>query len=117
MFRTIQGFLQTIRNTQAINKRYARIGSLFERPFHRIEVPSDTYFRQLVTYVHLNPVHHGFTADFKYYLWSSYGTIISAKLTRLCRDAVVGWFDDQANFVEVHRRKLDMELINDLLIE
>jgi len=39
------------------------------------------------------------------------------KPTKLCREKVIGWFDDKANFVEVHQQKLNTELIKNLMIE
>jgi putative transposase len=103
--------------TKYYNKKYGRTGSLFEKSFRRIEVSSDRYFRQLVVYIHNNPVHHGFTPDFKDYPWSSYGSILSVKFTKLSREKVIGWFDDKANFVAVHNRATDMELIKEFVIE
>ena len=100
-----------------INQMFNRTGSLFERPFHRIPIDSDKYFRQLIVYIHNNPVHHGFTDDYKDYPWSSYGTVLSLKPTKLSRDKVIGWFDDKTNFVEVHNKKVDMEFIKNLIIE
>lgn len=46
---------------KAINKRYKRTGSLFEKNFERKEVPTISYFKKLIHYIHLNPVKHGFT--------------------------------------------------------
>ena len=103
--------------TKAFNKKYHRTGSLFEKPFHRIPITSDRYFRQLVVYIHTNPILHGFTDDFKDYPWSSYGTALSVKPTKLNRDMVVGWFDDTANFVKEHTLKTDFRLIKNLIIE
>ena len=42
--------------TQAINKRYNRTGSLFERPFERKRVTSEKYLKNLIYYIHNNPV-------------------------------------------------------------
>jgi REP element-mobilizing transposase RayT len=103
--------------SKAFNKMYHRTGSLFQRPFHRIEVTSDLYFKHLIVYIHTNPVHHGFTEYFKDYPWSSYGTILSIKPTKLSREKVIGWFDDKANFMEVHKQKIDLEAISRLLLE
>ncbi len=92
---------------KAFNKKYGRTGSLFEKPFHRIPVDSEKYFRQLVIYIHTNPVHHGFTDNYKDYPWSSYGTILSLKPTKLRRNEVIGWFDDKANFVAAHEQMIN----------
>lgn len=102
---------------QALNRQQGRQGTLFERPFHRKLVGSEKYFRQLVVYIHSNPVHHRFTDDFKDYPWSSYGTILSAKPTKLKRNQVLGWFDGQGNFLDTHRQIIDFEFIDHLIIE
>jgi len=39
------------------NKYTGRHGSLFERPFDRIEITDKEYFKNLVVYIHNNPVH------------------------------------------------------------
>ena len=96
---------------------YKRTGSLFQKPFKRIEVTSDQYFRQLIEYIHTNPVHHKFCDDFTDYPWSSYNTIISAKPTKLNREQTIGWFDDRENFIALHKQKADTNMINDLIIE
>lgn len=43
--------------TKAFNKRNNRHGALFERPFKRKLVEDESYFKQLVLYIHNNPVH------------------------------------------------------------
>jgi len=57
---------------KAFNKAYGRSGSLFERPFRRLEVEADTYFTQLVAYIHQNPQRHGLVADFRDWPFLSY---------------------------------------------
>lgn len=103
--------------SKAINKCFKRTGSLFEKPFRRLEINSDRYFRTLVTYIHTNPVHHGFTDCYKDYPWSSYGTVLSVKPTKLKRESVIGWFDDEANFVEAHKIVMSLSELNDLSLE
>lgn len=102
---------------QALNKQRGRQGTLFERPFRRKLVDSERYFRQLVVYIHSNPVHHGFTDNYKDYPWSSYGSIVSAKPTKLNRNQVLDWFDGKGNFVDTHRQIIDFDLIDHLIIE
>ncbi len=60
-------------------------------------------------------VHHGFCTHPREYPWSSYLTCISIKPTKLQRDAVVGWFDSEANFITMHNEKLDADKIDDWL--
>jgi putative transposase len=103
--------------TQAYNKMYERTGTLFQRPFQRIEVTSDRYFRQIVVYIHTNPVHHKFCSDYTYYPWSSYDAIISNKRTKLNHEQTLEWFNDRENLIEVHQQKPDYDLLNDLTLE
>ena len=49
---------------RAINKGYGRKGKLFSLPFERILVDNEAYFQWLICYLHRNPVHHGFCAEF-----------------------------------------------------
>ena len=95
-----------------INIKYKRHGSLFERPFKRKKIDNIRYFQNLVMYIHQNPVHHGFCEHPMDYSWSSYLTCISLKSTSLNRDAVIGWFNDIANFKKRHNvimNKREME--------
>ena len=87
---------------KAFNKAYGRTGSLFERPFRRIEVDADTYFTQLVAYIHQNPERHGLVADFRDWPFSSYQAIVSPRPTRVQRDEVLSWFGGRDNFVDFH---------------
>lgn len=90
-----------------INLTVGRTGSLFEKNFHRIAVDSDRYFQTLVVYIHQNPVHHGFVDNFKDYPWSSYGSFISEKFTKVKRKEVLDWFDGRENFISVHGVAID----------
>jgi REP element-mobilizing transposase RayT len=103
--------------TQAINKKHFRTGSLFEKPFERKRVTSETYLRNLIYYIHHNPVHHGFTKTIQEYPWSSYGSIISDRPTRIQRDEVIEFYGSKENFVAYHQGERDLEAIFDLIID
>lgn len=90
---------------QAVNKRYNRTGSLFERPFERKRVSSEDYLRKLVYYIHYNPVRHNFVEKIESYSWSSYNTIVSSEATFVDREQVIRWFGDLENFVAYHQRR------------
>ena len=100
---------------QAFNKRYGRHGSLFERPFKRKLIDNESYLKQVILYVHNNPVHHKFCDHPVEYPWSSYLSCVSVKPTKLKRDIVLGWFDNQANFKSVHNQKIEIDKIEDWL--
>lgn len=89
--------------TRYFNLKYSRHGALFERPFKRKKIESDNYLKNLIIYIHNNPVHHSFCSHPVEYPWSSYLTCISEKPTRLKRQQVIDYFDDRANFSFSHR--------------
>ena len=101
--------------TKAFNKRYGRHGNLFERPFKRKLIDNELYLKQVILYIHNNPVHHKFCNHPMEYPWSSYLTCVSVKPTKLKRDLVLGWFDDEANFKFMHDQKVEIEKIEDWL--
>ena len=102
---------------KAFNKVYQRTGALFQRPFGRIRVTSDMYFRRLVTYIHQNPQKHGFVTDFRDWPYSSYHAHLSDKATHLQRRAVLAWFDGSKNFVMSHQSAVDEQPIQALISE
>ena len=103
--------------TQAINKRYERHGGLFERPFRRININDERYYKNLVIYIHNNPVHHGFVEHTLEYAWTSYLTVKSHKPTKLMRKEVLDWFDDFDNFEYLHKRNNENIDIERYIIE
>jgi putative transposase len=90
--------------TKAINKAYNRSGALFQRPFGRLEVTSERYFVQLITYIHQNPEKHGLTEDFRTWPYSSYRALLSRQPTRLKRETVLAWFDGPTGVEQLHRQ-------------
>lgn len=102
--------------TKAINKRFFRHGTLFERPFQRKKIDHIIYLKQAILYIHNNPIHHGFREQSMDYPWSSYLTCVSLKPTKLHRESVIGWFDNEANFKFSHNQKIEIERIEDWLL-
>ena len=87
---------------QAINIAHKRTGALFEEPFRRILVGSETYFTELIYYIHHNPRKHGFVKDFREYPHSSYHSHLHTALTKLKREEVLQWFGDKNEFEKFH---------------
>jgi len=94
-----------------INKRYNRHGSLFERPFKRKLIENEIYLKHVVHYIHNNPVIHGFCEHPLEYPWSSYISCISNKPTKLIRENVIRWFEDEENFKRIHNDTGNIEFI------
>ncbi len=102
---------------KAINKRFKRTGSLFEKNFERLEITDKKYFKNLIHYIHNNPVKHNFTEHIWDYAWSSYGSIISHKSTKLNREFVLELFKNENEFKLYHAEKQDYDDIKDFTIE
>ncbi len=83
---------------KAINKKYNRTGSLFQRKFKRVRIDSEKYLREVIIYINLNAVYHKFTDRAKNYKYSSYNALVSDKSTQIERDEVIKLFDDKENF-------------------
>lgn len=98
--------------TKAINKAYNHTGSMFESPFRRKLVESESYFITLVLYIHRNPYHHQI-ADFRDWPWSSYRAILSDSPTRVQRDWLLETFGGWEAFVRAHLREATEEIIVD----
>jgi len=101
--------------TKSINSAYGRTGSLFEKPFQRIEVTTPQYCVRLVHYIHWNPQKHGFVEDFRDYPYSSYHALLSDRPVLLQRDAVLEWFQGRESFDAVHRMLTDEKDIAHLI--
>ncbi|MFN8257057.1 MAG: hypothetical protein U0W24_15285 [Bacteroidales bacterium] len=102
---------------KAFNKRYKRTGSLFEKPFERKLVNNLNYFKTLIFYVHYNPVFHHFCERLQDYSWTSYGSVISLKPTKIERDKIIGYFDNVGNFIDFHKQKHEFNELRDLLFD
>ena len=102
---------------QHYNYSVKRSGVLFHRPFKRIEIDSPEYFRQLVYYIHYNPVKHGFTDSMSDYPWSSYQSVLSIRPTRLNRNELIGWFTDKWEFINYHNQTQNMNAIQMFWLE
>jgi len=102
---------------KAFNKMYSRTGSLFEHPFHRIEVNADTYFSRLVAYIHQNPEKHAFVSDFRDWPFSSYQAILSQRPTRVQRCEVTEWFGGLDGFVDFHASRVVFQGIGEDWVE
>ena len=91
--------------TKAFNKSNNRHGPLFERPFRRKIVNNNSYFQNLIVYIHNNPVNHNICEHLIEYPWSSYLSCVSDKPTKLKRTVVIEIFENIENFKYVHEIK------------
>lgn len=87
---------------KSINTSYGRSGSLFQEHLQRNRIDNEDYLKQVIMYVHLNPVKHKFTNDFKTYPFSSYKTFLSEKPTSVDRAYILELFGGKENFEFCH---------------
>ncbi len=99
--------------SKAFNKRYERIGRLFRSSLKRKQVDNENYLRELVRYIHYNPIHHGFVKNLTDWPYSSYHSFINREAGRIERKTVFDWFGGEAGFHEFHQqppeKKIDIE--------
>ncbi len=88
--------------TQAFNKQQKRMGSLFIPNFSRKEIDSDEYIKQLIRYIHFNPVHHGFISDIKKWDYSSYNSIVLELDSCINQSELIKLFNSLEEFIEFH---------------
>ncbi len=64
------------RYTQYYNRRYKRVGPLFQGRYKAKLIDQDSYSLQLARYIHLNPVKAKMVSQPEDWKWSSYGAFI-----------------------------------------
>jgi REP-associated tyrosine transposase len=60
------------RYTRHYNRRYRKVGHLFQGRYQAILCDRDNYLMKLIRYLHLNPVRAGMVSDPSRYRWSSH---------------------------------------------
>ncbi|WKZ47897.1 MAG: hypothetical protein QY306_00850 [Anaerolineales bacterium] len=95
---------------RGVNIATHRTGALFERPFKRIPVDTESYLMRLIVYVHQNPQKHHFVTDFRDWNYSSYHDIVSNNPTRLQREKALRLFGSRDDFVRIHQEIQPLEI-------
>lgn len=78
------------------NRRHKRVGHLFQNRYKSIVCEEDTYFGELVRYIHLNPLRANLVEDLRAldrYPWCGHATVVG-RMPRAWQDrrTVLGWF-------------------------
>jgi len=60
------------RYTRYFNRRYGKVGHLFQGRYKAILCERDSYLLELIRYIHLNPVRSGVVKDLERYRWTSH---------------------------------------------
>jgi REP element-mobilizing transposase RayT len=94
---------------QWFNKGTDRTGSLFQRPFKRKKILSQEYLKQVIYYIHRNPMHHNIATNPADYIFSSYRALLNNHPTFLNREHVLEWFDGPSHFADYHKMRFDTD--------
>ena len=91
--------------TKSFNKKHNRKGALFIDYLRRTLISDEEYLRNMVLYIHQNPIHHKMCNKLEDWKYSSYNSLLSEKPTLLERVEVINWFGDIENFIFMHTTK------------
>ena len=95
--------------SMALNKQRGRKGNLFQKNFKRKVVCCEDHLKNVVHYIHVNPLHHSIFTDFKNYPYSSYKIIVGTGPTYLKRTEVIDRFSGLNEFIDFHtKNKIDI---------
>jgi len=97
----------------SFNRRHHRHGHLFQNRYKSIVCEEDPYFRELVRYIHLNPLRAGNVKSIEEldrYPWSGH-SVIMGKLKRDWQDAayVLRWFGVSVRDAKKEYRRFVLE--------
>ena len=111
------GLLQNAYAKYYLYRHREQVSGLFERSFERILVDNDAYFKNLILYMHKNPLKYGQAVQFEHYPWTSYHDLCSNENdTFLDREYVWSAFRGRESFIKTHA-KLDRLLWDDPTVE
>jgi putative transposase len=87
----------SFRYTRFINAKTHKIGHLFQGRYKAILVESDRYLKELVRYIHLNPIRAKITNNLDDYEWSSHKSYIEKQsLPWLTSNIVLNYFSNDS---------------------
>lgn len=99
--------------TQYFNRKYTKVGHLFQGRYKSFLCDRDAYLSELVRYIHLNPVRAGAAATPDQYPWSSHSAYISSNSGIVDTTRVLRMFSESP----VQARKLYINFVNASLSE
>ncbi len=98
------------RYTRYFNKRYGKVGHLFQGRYKAILCDKDAYLVELVRYIHLNPVRSGVVMDPEKYVWTSHLDYLGkVKDGFIEEDFVLGQFGGKKSLARRRYQRFVME--------
>ena len=87
---------------KAFNKQQNRMGSLFIKNFKRKKIEDMRYMKNLILYIHNNPVEARMVNAPEQFLHSSYNAILNNDNSFLKVSELIEWYDNLNNFIDSH---------------
>jgi len=85
--------------TKNINLKKNRSGTLIEGSFKRKKILDENHFIHIVCYIHRNPIHHGITANYSDYPYSSYKHILSGDHSFIKTENIINRLGGVKNYI------------------
>lgn len=103
--------------SKSINKAYNRTGSLFQKRFQRKIILEENYLRNIIAYIHLNPVRSSLVKAAEQWHYSSYKDFFNDQSIELNIDKkrVIDWFGNKQSFFDFHKLYRDFQKERDFL--
>jgi len=96
-----------VRYVEYFNKKYERIGYLFQDRFKSVPIENYEYLKYVIRYIHLNPEKAGII-EHRQYRWSSYSEYLLTKNILIDKEEILELFsNDLLIFQEFHIEKID----------
>lgn len=89
-----------IRFVRWYNKKYGRVGHLFQSRYKSETIEDGTYFLNVLRYIHQNPIKASIVKEIKDYPWSSYDAYRTQKTGFIHFMPVKEYFNDQDQMLE-----------------
>ncbi len=102
----------------SFNKRYHRAGHLFQNRYGSIICEEDAYFKELIRYIHLNPLRAKVVKtleELDSYLWNSHHYIIHKNIFAWYDpDFVLKWFGSRKSYRDFMREGIEKKYLPNL---
>lgn len=89
---------------KSINKKYNRVGGLFQGTYKVKKINSESYFTRMITYIHQNPLKAMLAGKLEDYPHSSYPIYLYSIPSFLTTQPVIQWFGDLEGFILAHQK-------------
>jgi putative transposase len=96
--------------SKKMNKKYDRMGSLFNQNMKSRQVNDEIDFCSTSMYIHANPVHHGFVNNMDEWMHSSYNLILENSDTWIDIAGVLDYFGNIHEFIKYHKQPIELKV-------